>query len=97
MGPGVCLTSDLADLDGRDLRGADGRVARRVGQRLARPDGQLLLLPGGHDLLGDWENTHEALKHVNRQESVKKKLSLGFLKVKRQLFFPEQFTCKEAF
>lgn len=49
----ACLTSDLADVDGRHLRGADGRVTRRVGQRLARPDGQLLLLPGGHDLLGD--------------------------------------------
>lgn len=49
----VCVTSDLADVDGRHLCGADRRVTRRVGERLARPDGELLLLPGGHDLLGN--------------------------------------------
>lgn len=59
----ACLTSDLADVDGRHLRGADGRVTRRVGKRLARPDGQLLLLPGGHDLLGDC-NT-QTTKHTS--------------------------------
>lgn len=51
----VFLTSDLADLDSRDLWSADGRVAGRVGQRLARADRELLLLPDGHDLLGNCE------------------------------------------